>query len=80
MGSRWPDGSPGPEWDADIWVAPCNQEETHVSGVPPKARSGTLASRLSPYNQEKTQVSFGVLRGGSWGAVGGGFPITFCMV
>lgn len=50
------DGPPGQGWDG-VWGTPCNQEEIHVSGVLPKARSGTLASRLSPYNQKRTQGS-----------------------
>lgn len=54
IGPRCPDSPPGPGWDADVWAAPHNQEETPVSGVPPEATGGTLASRQSPHNQKRT--------------------------
>lgn len=75
---------PGAGWDADVWMAPRNQEDHPLSGVPPKARGGILASRLSSHSLETTQTSFGGSEGRQWGcsgeAVGGGFPITSCTV
>lgn len=71
---------PGAGWDADVWMAPCSQEETHCLGFPPRPgveywhQGCPLTTRRGPRHH------LGVLRGGTGEAVGGGFPITFCTV
>lgn len=73
MASRWdPDAqmaSLGLGWDTDVWVAHHKQEETHMSGVLPKARNGTPASRVPLTPGEDPGISWGFWRGtagGQW--------------
>lgn len=70
----------GAGWDADVWMAPCNQDETHFLGLLPRPEveywypGCPLTTRRGPSHH------LGVLWGGSGAAVGGCFPITFCTV